>query len=126
MQRGKKKSEEEGDRTSTQFWIRDRMSVTTGDIDGAVTLFAYQGAHVKLLDGDVVDDDGRLIALVESVGQHCLCLLNELFGEVRPLEAEGHCAGIGSSWVESEGNDWAQRLLKSGEYRMEACSVELE
>lgn len=54
----------------------------------------YQGAHVELFDGDMVDDNSGLVSLVESVGQHGLCFLDELFREVGPLESKGHGGSV--------------------------------
>lgn len=52
--------------------------------------FAYKSPHVELLDGDMVNDHGWFVALVECIGKHGLCFLNELFRKVGPLESEGH------------------------------------
>lgn len=38
----------------------------------------------------MVDDDSRLVSLVESIGEHGLCFLDELIREVGPLESKRH------------------------------------
>lgn len=66
--------------------------------------FRGQSSHVEFLDGDMVDDDGRFVTLVESIGEHGLCLVDEFIREVGPLESEGHGESVARE---------RRRLLKS-------------